>query len=120
MIKKVSLEKAVEIYKERIEKDFPPEEIPPLLVFERCIKEGTFECYTFDAKVDGNEYIDIGYLVIRKVNDVVFIMVLAIDDLVRGKGLGKKMLNEFKSFVKENSNIIIFLFFVLEYKSKNY
>ena len=107
MIKKVSLEKAVEIYKERIEKDFSPEEIPPLFVFERCIKEGTFECYTFDTKVDGNEYIDIGYLVIRKVNDVVFIMVLAIDDLVRGKGLGKKMLNEFKSFVKENSNIII-------------
>ena len=107
VIKKVSLEKAVEIYKERIEKDFPPEEIPPLSVFEKCIKEGIFECYTFDTEVDGNKYTDVGYLVIRKVNDVVFIMVLAIDDVVRGKGLGKKMLNEFKSFSKENFNIII-------------
>lgn len=107
MIKKVNLEKAIEIYKERIEKDFPSEEIPPLFVFERCIKEGTFECYTFDTEIDGNKYTEIGYLVIRKVNDVVFIMVLAIHDQVRGKGLGKKMLNEFKSFIKESANIII-------------
>lgn len=107
MIKKVSLEKAVEIYKERIEKDFPPEEIPSLFVFERWIKEYIFECYTFDTEVDGNKYTDIGYLVVRKVNDVVFIMVLAIDDSVRGKGLGNKMLNEFKSFIKGNVNIII-------------
>ena len=107
MIKKVDIEKAVEIYANKIEKDFLEDEIPPLFVFERCIKEGIFECFTFDANIDEIEYKEVGYIVTRKIKDIIFIMVLAIDKDIRGNGLGKLMLNEFKSFVKDKFNIII-------------
>ena len=37
LITKVGLEKAVEIFKNKVMNDFLEDEIPPLFVFERCI-----------------------------------------------------------------------------------
>ena len=107
MITKVSLEKAIKIYEERIENDFPDEEVPPIHVYERCIKENIFECYTFTTTLDSKVYEDVGYLVTRKGDDIVFILVLAVDKNIRGKGLGKIMLNEFIDFIKNEYKLII-------------
>lgn len=102
MITKVGLEKAVEIFKNKVMNDFLEDEIPPLFVFERCIKEGTFECYMFEYE---NE--EVGYIVTRKRDDLVFLLVLAIDDKMRGKGLGKIMIEEFKESVKDRKIILL-------------
>ena len=102
MIVKVGLEKAIEIFKEKIEKDFLEDELPPLFVFERCIKEDIFECYIFEYE---NE--EVGYIVTRKKDDVVFLLVLAIDEQMRGKGLGKIMIEEFKELVKDRKIILL-------------
>ena len=96
MIKKVQLEKAVEIFVNKVQKDFLPDEIPPLHVFERCIKEDTLECFVYEH--EGKE---VGYIVGRKKDDLVFLLVLAINEEMRGKSLGKTMLEEFKNSVKE-------------------
>ena len=102
MIVKVGLEKAIEIFKGKIEKDFLEDELPPLFVFERCIKEDTFECYIFEYE---NE--EVGYIVTRKKDDLVFLLVLAIDEQMRGKGLGKIMIEEFKALVKDRKIILL-------------
>ena len=102
MIKKVQLEKAVEIFVNKVQKDFLPDEIPPLHVFERCIKEDTLECFVYEH--EGKE---VGYIVSRKKDDLVFLLVLAIDKEMRGKNLGKTMLEEFKNSVKERKIILL-------------
>lgn len=102
MIKKVQLEKAVEIFINKVQKDFLPDEIPPLHVFERCIKEDTLECFVYEH--EGKE---VGYIVGRKKDDLVFLLVLAIDKEMRGKNLGKTMLEEFKNSVKERKIILL-------------
>lgn len=102
MIKKVQLEKAVEIFVNKVQKDFLPDEIPPLHVFERCIKEDTLECFVYEH--EGKE---VGYIVGRKKDDLVFLLVLAIDKEMRGKNLGKTMLEEFKNSVKERKIILL-------------
>lgn len=107
LINKESIENAIKIYTEKIEKDFPEEEIPPLSVYEKCLKEGIFECYSFSTKIEEEIFKNIGYIVSRKVDDIIFIMVLAVDKNIRGKGLGKIMLNEFKDFVKNEKIIVL-------------
>lgn len=102
MIRKIDFEKAISVYNEKIVNDFPKEEIPPLIVFEKCIKQGIFECFIFE-----NNEQELGYIVTRKVEDLIFIMVLAIDKNQRGKGLGKQFLNEFKIQVKGNKIILL-------------
>lgn len=102
LITKVGLEKAVEIFKNKVMNDFLEDEIPPLFVFERCIKDGTFECYMYEH--DGEES---GYIVTRKRDDLVFLLVLAIDEKMRGKGLGNAMVEEFKDSVKDRKIILL-------------
>lgn len=102
LITKVGLEKAVEIFKNKVMNDFLEDEIPPLFVFERCIKDGTFECYMYEH--DGEES---GYIVTRKRDDLVFLLVLAIDEKMRGKGLGNAMVEEFKESVKDRKIILL-------------
>ena len=102
MIKKVQLEKAVEIFVNKVQKDFLPDEIPPLHVFERCIKEDTLEWFVYEH--EGKE---VGYIVGRKKDDLVFLLVLAINEEMRGKSLGKTMLEEFKNSVKERKIILL-------------
>ena len=102
LITKVGLEKAVEIFKNKVMNDFLEDEIPPLFVFEKCIKEGTLECYMYEH--DGEES---GYIVTRKRDDLVFLLVLAIDEKMRGKGLGNAMVEEFKESVKDRKVILL-------------
>ena len=102
LITKVGLEKAVEIFKNKVMNDFLEDEIPPLFVFEKCIKEGTLECYMYEH--DGEES---GYIVTRKRDDLVFLLVLAIDKKMRGKGLGNAMVEEFKDSVKDRKIILL-------------
>ena len=102
LITKVGLEKAVEIFKNKVMNDFLEDEIPPLFVFEKCIKEGTLECYMYEH--DGEES---GYIVTRKRDDLVFLLVLAIDKKMRGKGLGNAMIEEFKESVKDRKVILL-------------
>lgn len=102
MIKKVELEKAIEIFKNKVMNDFLEDELPPLFVFERCIKEGTFECYIFEYNSK-----ECGYIVIRKKEDLVFLLVLAIDESMRGKGLGKIMMEEFIDSIKNEKIILL-------------
>lgn len=102
LITKVGLEKAVEIFKNKVMNDFLEDEVPPLFVFERCIKDGTFECYVYEY--DGEES---GYIVTRKRDDLVFLLVLAIDEKMRGKGLGNAMVEEFKDSVKDRKIILL-------------
>ena len=102
LITKVGLEKAGEIFKNKVMNDFLEDEIPPLFVFERCIKDGTFECYMYEH--DGEES---GYIVTRKRDDLVFLLVLAIDEKMRGKGLGNAMVEEFKESVKDRKIILL-------------
>ena len=102
LITKVGLEKAVEIFKNKVMNDFLEDEIPPLFVFERCIKDGTFECYMYEH--DGEES---GYIVTRKRDDLVFLLVLAIAEKMRGKGLGNAMVEEFKDSVKDRKIILL-------------
>ena len=102
LITKVGLEKAVEIFKNKVMNDFLEDEIPPLFVFEKCIKEGTLECYMYEH--DGEES---GYIVTRKRDDLVFLLVLAIDEKMRGKGLGNAMVEEFKDSVKDRKIILL-------------
>ena len=102
MIRKVDFDKAISVYNGKIINDFPEEEIPPLVVFEKCIKQGIFECFRFE-----NDNEELGYIVTRKVDDLVFIMVFAVDKNQRGKGYGKSFLNEFKEILKENKIILL-------------
>ena len=102
MITKVSLEKAISIYNEKIVKDFLEDEIPPLSVYERCIKEDILECFIYED--NGKE---VGYIVTRQRDDLVFLLVLAINKEARGCGYGNKMLEEFKECVKDRKIILL-------------
>lgn len=102
LITKVSLEKAVEIYNEKIVKDFLEDEIPPLFVYEKAIKEGVLECFVYEE--DEKE---VGYIVTRKRDDLVFLLVLAINKDARGSGYGNKMLEEFKGNVRDSRVILL-------------
>ena len=53
---------------------------------------------------DGEES---GYIVTRKRDDLVFLLVLAIDEKMRGKGLGNAMVEEFKDSVKDRKIILL-------------
>lgn len=103
MIKKADLKKALEIY-DFMEKDFPKSEIPDVERYTRFTKENIHNVYMYEEDQQEVAY----FITIEKAeNGKVLITHLAVIEEYRGKGVGKRFIEEIKKFFSDKKILIV-------------
>ncbi|MFR8144226.1 MAG: GNAT family N-acetyltransferase [Clostridia bacterium] len=102
MLEEISLEKAKQIYKEHIKKDFASNEIKPYWLYKKLLKEKTDKFYIYKE-----ETIEKGYIICSSEKEYVLITHLAVFKEYRGSGIGTKMIQALKNqFLKDKAWIV--------------
>lgn len=103
MIKKVNLEEALEIYN-FMKKDFPENEIPDYGRFFQMTKENIHNVYVYE---ENNR--EIAYFITMEKGDnkKVLITHLAVIEKYRGKGVGKRFIEEIKKFFADKKMLLV-------------
>ncbi len=102
MLEEISLEKAKQIYKEHIKKDFASNEIKPYWLYKKLLKEKTDRFYMYKE-----DMIEKGYIICSNEKDYVLITHLAVFREYRGSGVGTKMIQAIQNqFLKDKAWIV--------------
>lgn len=103
MIKKVNLEEALEIY-DFMKKDFLENEIPDYERFFQMTKENIHNVYVYE---ENNQ--EIAYFITMEKGDnkKVLITHLAVIEKYRGKGVGKRFIEEIKKFFADKKMLLV-------------
>lgn len=103
MIKKVDLEKALEIYN-FMKEDFPKNEIPDYKRYLKFTKEHIHNVYVYEENEQEIAY----FLTMENVkNKNILITHLAVIEKYRGKGVGKRFIEEIKKFFIDKKMLIV-------------
>ena len=103
MIKKANLEKAIEMYK-FMEKDFSDNEIPDYKRYLKLTKENVHNIYLYEENGQEKAY----FITMEKDNSKkILITHLAVIKEYRGKGIGKKLIEEIKNFLSDKKILIV-------------
>ncbi len=102
IIRKLEINELEKLYKNHIEKDFPPIEIPPCFVIEKNMKNEVQEGFIYL-----NENIETAYAINSISEDAVLISLLAVFNGKRGIGIGSKFLKEIIEYYHTKSSIIV-------------
>lgn len=90
MIRPLERDKFHSLYRAHIERDFPPDEIPPEGMFARMLDE--------DEDLHGYMYseqdVDMGYAFVRIRGRAAFLFLFAVYDEYRGAGVGTRFMRE--------------------------
>ena len=79
------------IYKNRMENDFPPEEIRPWDMFERSFSMGLYTGY---GLYENEKLLSYATFTFSNNNDTILLDYYAVDSSLRGKGIGANFLSE--------------------------
>lgn len=101
MIQKANLEKTIEIYK-FMEEDFPKSEIPDYENFLKLTERNIHNVYVYKEKEQ-----DIAYFITMEKDKKVLITHLAVIKNYRGKGVGKRFIEEIKDFLSNKRVMIL-------------
>lgn len=101
MIQKISLQKAMEIYP-FMKEDFPENEIPDYKNFLNLIQKNIHQVYVYKE----NEQ-EMAYFVTLEKDKKVLITYLAVIKKYRGKGVGKRFIQEIKEYLSDKEVIIV-------------
>ena len=102
MLKEIDFEKFKTLYQEHIINDFPENERPGLKGFQIRIVEKGEQVFIFEE-----EGIEKGYIILKTIENYIFVSFLAIFKEQRGSGLGSKLLKELLEKYKEKKRIIL-------------
>lgn len=87
MLRKVTIEKAKEIYKKYIKQDFVRKEIKPYFLFKKYLIKEIDKMYVYEE-----ENKEKGYMICSEENQYVLISHLAVLENYRGTGVGTKLI----------------------------
>ena len=102
MIRKIEINELPEIYRNHIEKDFPPEERAPYFVIENNMKNNLQEGFIYVK-----EGIELGYSLNLISEEGVLISLFAVFDGNRGSGIGTEFLIEILKNYKTKKVILV-------------
>ena len=102
MIKKANLEEAKLIYKEHMENDFPPDELPEYKKYMYLTEKNIHEIYLYEK-----ENVPVAYFITVEDKGNILITHLAVIKEFRSKGIGKVLLNEIKEYFKNKKMLIV-------------
>lgn len=101
MIQKANLEKSLEIYN-FMEEDFPKSEIPNHKKFLELTEKNIHNVYIYEENKQ-----EIAYFITMEKDEKVLITHLAVIKKYRGKGVGKRFLEEIKKFLSDKKLLIV-------------
>lgn len=96
MIQLLDKKEAIQLYKEKIEKDFK-EAYPNYSDFKKAIEKGLYKVYYYCEKNEPK-----AYFIIQEKEEILFVIWYAVFDQERGKGIGSKALRELKENMKKD------------------
>ena len=102
MIRKANLKEAKLIYKEHMENDFPPDELPEYKKYMYLTEKNIHEIYLYEK-----ENVPVAYFITVEDNCNILITHLAVIKEFRSKGIGKVLLNEIKEYFKDKKMLIV-------------
>lgn len=101
MIEKANLEKALEIY-QYMKEDFPANEIPDNKGYFKLTKQNIHQVYVYKE----NEQ-EVAYFITLEKEEKVLITHLAVIKDYRGKGVGKRFIEEIKNFLGNKKMLMV-------------
>lgn len=103
MIKKVNLEKSLEIYKYLIE-DFPKNEIPNYKSYLKLTENHVHNVYVYEEDAQ-----EVAYFIAIEKNNTKKILIthLAVIKTYRGKGVGKRLIEAIKAYFSDETTLIV-------------
>lgn len=102
MITLLDKQQALNLYTNRIQKDFGKDEIPPFLIYEENIQNEKYQAYFYQE-----DKIEKAYIIARQKEEYVLVLFFAVFEEQRGLGIGTKAIQELKEYFKDKKAIII-------------
>lgn len=102
-IKQLQVEEVREIYKNHLVHDFPPEEVKPLALIEKLMKQGVYPCY---GLYEEQNLVSYAFFCKKPGGTCILIDFLAVIEKYRSYGYGSKFLDILKRELKEYGGII--------------
>ena len=90
-----------EIYVNRMQQDFPANEIKPLISIEKALENGIYECYSLYSG-----RINLGYAFFVRVGSCCLLDYFAVTQSYRNKGYGSVFLNRLSRFLTDMECVI--------------
>ena len=103
MLRPLKRESFSALFREHIEHDFPPDEIPPEHHFARMLDEDR-DLHSYMYSEDGE---DMGYAFVRIKDGAAFLFLFAIYDGVRGSGHGTRFMRELFDELRDCAYIVL-------------
>lgn len=85
--RELSAEERAVYYNEKLQRDFPPDELKPCATIDKLCAEGIYHCYAFF-----DHEAQIGYAYLKMTGEFTLLDYLAIEPSCRGKGYGSQVL----------------------------
>lgn len=102
MIRKASLEESKLIYKKYMIDDFPDDELPGYNRYIKLTKEKMHDVYLLEENSEV-----VAYFITTQTEGNILITHLAVVKKFRSKGIGKRLLNEIKSYFSKEKMLIV-------------
>lgn len=98
LVKKLDIKTVKKLYDKRMKRDFPPNELRPYFSIKSLTEQGNYLFYGF---LDGDNIAAYASFAVDSVGSVALLDYFAVDEALRGKGIGQSFIAEFKSIAKE-------------------
>ncbi len=95
-LRQLSRKQVREVYRERMKEDFPRTELKPLMMIERSIQKGIYECL---GMFEGDKITAYVYFV--RTNRIYLVDYLAVYPEYREKGYGTRMLEKLQEYLRD-------------------
>ncbi len=90
-------------YKEKLQRDFPPDELKPYATLEKLIGQGDYHCYLFTDRPDH----PVAYAYLMDCGEFVLLDYLAVEPSTRGQGIGSQVLPVLINEIVGNRTMLI-------------
>ena len=101
MLKRLTKNEAICLYQTQLQKDFKPQEIPPLSRYKKMLDGEGFEVLQY---VEDEQ--EKAYLILRKQQQNILLFFFAVQENFRGQGIGSKCMKELQEYGKGSSIFI--------------